>query len=106
MVIEQLRVGADNFCYVIYCPVHRKAAIVDPGFDITQALEVLTTNHLVLDYVILTHYHSDHTAETTHLKKVIPCARIVASEEDGKKLPITPEVVVSDGNQLKVGNIV
>lgn len=106
MVLEQIRVGSDNFCYVIYCPVHKKAAIVDPGFDATKALQVLTSQNVQLEYVILTHYHSDHSSETKHLKKNYPLAQIVASKEDGKRLPIRPDVVVSDGSKLKVGTIV
>jgi glyoxylase-like metal-dependent hydrolase (beta-lactamase superfamily II) len=106
MVLEQIRVGADNFCYVIYCPLHKKAAIVDPGFDTTKALQVLGAQNLQLDYVILTHYHSDHSAEAKHLKKNNPLAQIVASKEDGQKLSIRPDVVVSDKSQLHVGNIV
>ena len=106
MVIEQIRVGSDNFCYVIYCPIHKKAAIVDPGFDATKALQVLVKHQMILEYIILTHYHSDHSAETEHLKKNNPLAQIVASKEDGQKLQIRPNVIVSDKSQLTVGNIV
>jgi glyoxylase-like metal-dependent hydrolase (beta-lactamase superfamily II) len=105
VVIEQIRVGYDNFCYIIYCPIHKKAAIVDPGFDTTNSLRFITANDLILEYIILTHYHSDHTAETKHLKKVILSSRIVASKEDGQKLLIKPDIFVSDKSQLKVGNI-
>lgn len=105
MVIEQIRIGYDNFSYVIYCPIHKKAVIVDPGFDTTKSLRFITANDLILEYIILTHYHNDHSAETKHLKKVIPSARIVASKEDGKKLPIKPDIFVCDKSQLKVGNI-
>jgi glyoxylase-like metal-dependent hydrolase (beta-lactamase superfamily II) len=106
MVLEQIRVGSDNFCYIIYCPIHKKAAIVDPGFDATKALKVLAAQNMQLDYIILTHYHSDHSAVTEHLKKNNPLAQIVASKEDGQKLPIRPDVVVSDKSQLHVGTIV
>jgi hydroxyacylglutathione hydrolase len=104
-MIEQIRVGYDNFCYVIYCPIHKKAAIVDPGFDTTKSLRFITANNFILEYIILTHYHNDHSAETKHLKKIIPSARIIASKEDGQKLPIKSDIFVSDGSQLKVGNI-
>jgi glyoxylase-like metal-dependent hydrolase (beta-lactamase superfamily II) len=40
------------------------------------------------------------------MKTVFPSCKIVASKEDGKRLSVKPDVVVSDGNQLKVGNIV
>jgi glyoxylase-like metal-dependent hydrolase (beta-lactamase superfamily II) len=104
-VIEQIRIGHDNFCYVIYCPIHKKAVIVDPGFDTTKSLRFITANDLILEYIILTHYHNDHSAETKHLKKVIPSCKIVASKEDGQKLPIKPDIFVYDKSQLKVGNI-
>jgi glyoxylase-like metal-dependent hydrolase (beta-lactamase superfamily II) len=105
VAIEQIRIGNDNFSYVIYCPIHKKAAIVDPSFDTTKSIQFITTNDLILEYIILTHYHSDHSAETKHLKKVIPSSRIVSSKEDGQKLPIKPDIFVYDKSQLKVGNI-
>ncbi|MFA5102672.1 MAG: hydroxyacylglutathione hydrolase family protein [Candidatus Thermoplasmatota archaeon] len=105
-MIEQIRVGFDNFSYVVFCPVQKKAAIVDPGFDVTTALQVIESNGLLLDYIILTHYHSDHTAEMKHLKQLHPAAQIAASKEDGKQLLIPPDVVVSDGSQLMLGAIV
>lgn len=105
MAIKQVKVGYDNFSYVIYCPIHKKAAIVDPGFDTTKSLRFINTNNLILDYIILTHYHNDHSAETKHLKKAIPSSRIVASKEDGQRLPIKPDIFVCDKSQLRVGNI-
>lgn len=106
MVIKQILVGFDNFSYVVYCPVHKKTAIVDPGFDTTKALQVLTSNNLILDYIILTHYHTDHSAEAQHLQKMIPASRIVCSKEDGQRLSVKPDIVVSDGSKLKLGNVV
>jgi glyoxylase-like metal-dependent hydrolase (beta-lactamase superfamily II) len=105
-VIEQLRVGLDNFCYVIYCSLQKKAAVVDPGFDATKSLHFLAANHLLLEYVILTHYHSDHSAETKQLKMVVSSCKIVASQEDGRRLPVKPDVTISDGSQLKIGSVV
>ena len=105
MAIEQIKIRYDNFCYVIYCPIHKKAAIVDPGFDTIKSLRFITANQLILEYIILTHYHNDHYAETKHLKKIIPSARIVASKEEEQKLPIKPDIFVCDKSQLKVGNI-
>ena len=48
MVLEQIRVGSDNFCYVVSCPVQKKAAVVDPGFDAAKAVQFLEKNHLIL----------------------------------------------------------
>ncbi|HER45499.1 MAG TPA: MBL fold metallo-hydrolase [Thermoplasmatales archaeon] len=105
MPIEQIPVGYDNFSYVVYCPVHRNAAVVDPGFDAARILQFLESKKLVLAYIILTHHHSDHTAETEHLKTLFSSSKVVASEEDGKKLPIKPDVVVNDESQLQLGTV-
>jgi hydroxyacylglutathione hydrolase len=105
MNIEQLRVGADNFSYVISCPVTKKAVVIDPGFDITSCLRVISSDDLSLEYIILTHHHADHTAEMLHLKKIFSSSQIVTSEEDGKKLPIKPDVVIYDGEQMQIGTV-
>ena len=105
MAIEQIKIGFDNFSYVIYCPKKKQAAIVDPSFDATKSLQLLARKHLILEYVMLTHYHSDHSAESTHIKNLFPSSKIVTSEEDGRKLAVRPDVVVNDGSQLKLGNI-
>jgi hydroxyacylglutathione hydrolase len=105
-MIEQIRVGFDNFAYLIYCPVQKKAAVVDPGFNAEKILKVITSKNLQLEFIILTHYHTDHTAEVKHLQKALPSAQIVASKDDGQRLSVTPAVIVSDTTQLKVGTIV
>ncbi len=106
MALEQIRIGYDNFCYVVYCPIHKKAAVVDPGFDGRKPLQVLTEKNLTLDFVILTHYHSDHCAETAHLKKGFPAAQIVSSKQDGQRLPLPPDIVVSNGSTLHLGTVI
>jgi len=105
VAIEQIRVGHDNFSYVIYCPIHKKAAIVDPGFDATRALQFIASKNLILECILLTHYHSDHSSDSKRIKSLFPQAKIVASEADGKKLALKPDIVVSDGSQLKIGTI-
>jgi len=104
-MIEQIRVGFDNFSYVIYCRISKKAAIVDPGFDASKTLEFLSSNNLNLEYVVVTHYHSDHSFEIKRIKNSIPYSKIVASEQDGKRLDAKPDIIVSDGDQLKLGKI-
>ncbi len=105
MAVEQIKVGFDNFSYIIYCPVHKKAAIVDPGFDAIKILQFIALKELTLEYIILTHYHSDHTAECKKIKELFPFSQVVSSMEDGKKLPVKPDIVVSDASQLMLGTI-
>jgi glyoxylase-like metal-dependent hydrolase (beta-lactamase superfamily II) len=105
VVIEQIRIGHDNFSYVIYCPINKKAAIVDPGLDSTRTLRFIASKKLTLEYILITHHHSDHSADSKRIKSLFPQAKIVTSEEDGKKLAMKPDIVVSDESQLKIGKI-
>jgi hydroxyacylglutathione hydrolase len=103
MAIEQLRAGSDNFSYLLISPPDNHAALVDPSLDATAALHRINDLGLTLDYIIITHYHSDHTAAVPTVKRHHPAAKIVASEADGRHLKTPPEVNVKDGTILKVG---
>lgn len=105
MVIEQIKVGLDNFCYIIYCPAKGKAAIVDPGFNAAKILALVASKNVELTYIIITHYHRDHSGEIQTIKNAIPSAIIVASELDGRKIGVNIDRIVSDEDQLHLGNI-
>lgn len=105
MTIEQIRTGFDNFSYIIYCQKSNKAAIVDPGYDAAKLLSYISSNNLKLEYLIATHYHSDHTNGIKTIKKSIPSSQIVASELDGGKLGEKVDITVTDGEQLELGEI-
>ncbi len=104
MTVEQIKVGFDNFSYILYCPLSKKAAIVDPGYNPSKALTFISSQNLELEYIILTHYHSDHSGESERIKHSIP-SRIVASESDGAKLDEEVDIIVSDGDRLKLGEL-
>lgn len=106
MAIEQIKVGLDNFSYVIHDPISKKAAIVDPGFDASETLKFISSKNLKLEYIIITHYHSDHSSETKRIKNLILSSKIVVSQQDGKKLDVKPDVIISDKDQLKLGEVV
>ena len=59
-----------------------------------------------LEYLIITHYHSDHTNGIKTIKKSIPSSQIVASELDGGKLGEKVDITVTDGKQLELGEII
>lgn len=105
MTIKQIKVGFDNFSYIVYCPIRKKAAIVDPGFDASKALRFVISKDLELEFIIITHYHRDHSGDSQRIKNSIPSLKIVASESDGAKLNIGVDVIISDGDQLKLGKV-
>lgn len=105
MVVEQLKVGFDNFSYVIYCSKKKEAAIVDPSYNSAKALNFISSKNLILEYIILTHYHGDHTSDTLRIKKLYPLIKIVSSKSDGEKLGFNVDLYVSDNDELKIGDV-
>ena len=102
MVVRQLRVGMDNFSYLIHDRETGEAALVDPTFDASEALSIIKTEDLDLKFLINTHHHSDHTmAIKKVLKETGPL--LVASEEDGSKLNEKVAIKVKDGDELVLG---
>lgn len=106
MTVKQIRTGFDNFSYIIYCQETRKAAIVDPGYDAVKLLNYISSNNLNLEYIIATHYHSDHTNEIKKIKSAIPSSEIIVSELDGKKLDLKVDKTISDKEELRLGKII
>jgi glyoxylase-like metal-dependent hydrolase (beta-lactamase superfamily II) len=103
--IEQIRVGFDNFSYVIWCPVTRKAAIVDPGYDASKTIQFIASKNLVLNYVINTHFHRDHSGDNKRIKDLYPLVKIVISKAAETSIGMKGDVTISDGDQLKLGEI-
>jgi hydroxyacylglutathione hydrolase len=105
LAIKQIKIGFDNFSYVIYCPKNKKAGIVDPGFDSTKTIQFIKSNKLTLEYILITHHHSDHSSDSKRVKSLFPRAKIVSSKVDGEKLAVKPDIVVSDKSQLEIGEV-
>ena len=104
MTIKQIKVGFDNFCYIVYCSTTLKAAIVDPSYDPSKILEFINSKNLELEYIINTHYHFDHTSGNQRIKNVLS-SRVIASKIDGKKITSGVDIFVGDNDQLNVGEI-
>jgi hydroxyacylglutathione hydrolase len=56
-------------CSVIWCEKTRQAAVVDPGGDLDQVLQVIEDEKLQLVKILLTHAHLDHCAATDALSR-------------------------------------
>lgn len=104
MPVEQIRVGRDNFSYVIYCGREKKAAIVDPGTDASQALDFIASNGLELLFIINTHYHRDHTGDNDRVKIAFPDAEIISNE--GGWLPSDADRRVVENEEIILGDVV
>ena len=49
-----------NLCYLIWCNISKKAAIIDPAVEITPILEYIESANLIPSKILITHTHHDH----------------------------------------------
>jgi len=103
LAVEQIKVGFDNYSYIIFFDQSKKAAIVDPGFGVSPVIDRIINKNLTIDYIVITHYHSDHTSGINTIKKEFPKVSLVASKEDGRNFDV--DLFVSDGDTLRIGNV-
>ncbi|MFO8048696.1 MAG: MBL fold metallo-hydrolase [Desulfosudaceae bacterium] len=64
MKIKQFRYGSDNLAYLVYG--QKKALAVDPG-AVSAIIDFLGDNDLVLQTIVNTHTHPDHTSGNKEL---------------------------------------
>ena len=105
MAIEQIKVGFDNFSYIIYDSISKESVVVDPSININKQVDFLKSKKLDLKYIINTHHHSDHTSKNVKLKKFYPKAKITVSKAHMNSLNVNPEALVSQDSELKIGSI-
>jgi glyoxylase-like metal-dependent hydrolase (beta-lactamase superfamily II) len=105
MIIKQIKVGFDNFSYIVYDLKIKDSAIIDPSTSIIKQINFLKSKKLDLKYIINTHHHMDHTDKNVELRKLYPKAKIIISEKYIRMLDIKQEIKVNESSMLKIGNI-
>ena len=50
----------ENFVYLIEDTVSKRAAIVDPAWDVPKMLELVEQHGVTITDILLTHSHHDH----------------------------------------------
>ena len=103
--IIQIKVGLDNFSYIIFDKRTIKAAVIDPSIDIRKTVDFLKSKNLNLKYIFNTHNHSDHIRKNKDLKELYPNSKIVASEKSYRCFRKNIDVKVNDKSEIKVGNV-
>ena len=81
MRIKSFQGGYDkNFCYVVWCKESKIAAIIDPAVEIRPIIEFIDNNNLILNKIIITHTHPDHTRYLDEFIYLYPNIDIFASK--------------------------
>jgi glyoxylase-like metal-dependent hydrolase (beta-lactamase superfamily II) len=104
MIIRQLEIGhMDNFCYLVGCEKTRKAVVIDPGADVERIVSEADQAKLVIQYIVNTHGHGDHTAGSARLKALTGAA-IIIHALDAEGVPHA-DIRLTGEQDLKVGEI-
>lgn len=104
MIIKQLDIGyMDNFCYIVGCEKSRKAMVIDPGHDVDQIVSAAEKQGLVIETIVNTHAHGDHTAGNAELKSLTG-AKIMIHALDAAGYPAA-DVLLENENTLQLGEI-
>jgi len=109
----------DTFCYMAGDEATGTCALIDPAFDTAQILSRVKSEGFTITHVINTHGHSDHTAGNSAIMEKTG-ARLLIHRQDapmlgkilnrtfarvlGGKGSLKPNVLLEDGDEIKIGN--
>jgi len=91
-IINQLN---DNYSYLISSNENNSGIIIDPA-ESNKILDVLKKKKLNLNYIFITHHHSDHTSGVASLVKAYPEVKVFSPSE----LNSISVNLISDGNKI------
>ena len=103
VTIGKVSVGPmDNNAYLLTCRETGERLLVDAADDAATLLDLVGDGRL--EQVVTTHRHRDHWQA---LPEVVAAtgARTLAGRDDGGELPVPPDVLLDDGDRVRVGHV-
>ncbi len=100
LVVEVVPLLADNYAYLLVDETSGSCAVVDPG-EAAPLLEPLRARGNRLDWILLTHHHTDHIGGAIELARRFR-ARIAGAAADADRLPPLDRRLV-EGDTLALG---
>lgn len=100
--IFSMEVGSwgNNF-YVVADPLRNVAAIIDAAAEADEILASVAGMDVL--YILTTHGHSDHWGALEEVSAALPNAIVAATPGDAGDLPVTPTLLLHDGDTLQIG---
>ncbi len=92
----------NNF-YVVADPLRNAAAIIDAAAEADQILDTVAGMDVL--YILTTHRHSDHWGALEEVSAALPNAIVAATPADAEELPVTPTLLLDDGDTLQIGTV-
>lgn len=93
----------ENNCYLLRCTATGDTLLVDAAGDAPRLLELVGDGRLV--GVVETHGHWDHVQALAEVKAATG-APILAHAADAADLPVPPDRLLADGDEVRVGEVV
>ena len=90
----------ENNCYLLRCTATGDTLLVDAAGDPDRLLELVGDGRLVA--VVETHGHWDHVQALAEIKSATD-APVLVHEGDAQMLPVPPDRLLEDGDELAVG---
>jgi glyoxylase-like metal-dependent hydrolase (beta-lactamase superfamily II) len=101
MIIHQIDAGGDrNFAYLIADKKGGVAAIFDPPPDPEMYAGLIVDNDLTVEYIVITHGHSDHSWGMSPAKK-----RFGGKTVGHSSMHLALDVKVDEGDSLSLGDL-
>jgi len=98
MLFEQIKVGHDNFAYLIADEKSGYATLIDPAFEPEKILKNSEQRSLKIKYLINTHSHYDHTNGNDYILKNTNAVLMGFNKQ-------APAVSIKDNDQLELGEL-
>ncbi len=100
-LIEIIPCLSDNYAYIIRDEQTNKNILVDAP-EYAPIEKYLDEKAMSLDFILVTHHHSDHIDGINHLKlKYAP--KVIGAKRDKHRLP-TLDIEVEEGTELSIGS--
>ena len=81
-------------CYIVGCEKTRQAAVIDPGGNVEDILQLVKQNELEVVMIINTHGHFDHVGGNRQLQEVTKAELLLHSDD----LPVLASVAQHAAN--------
>jgi glyoxylase-like metal-dependent hydrolase (beta-lactamase superfamily II) len=96
--------GQDNNAYLLTCRASGAQLLIDAADDAPRLLQLLEEGTGRLDVIVTTHQHWDHHRALADVRAATD-ATTAAGEADAAGLPVRPDVVLNQGDQVRFGDI-
>jgi len=101
--IERLELGPyGTNSYILICPTTNESVVVDAPGEAKLVLDKLKETQP--KYILMTHGHFDHIGGLAELKSTLNIP-VAAHRADASDLPLEPDLILNDGDEIFVGAI-